>query len=173
FVAGALRSMDPSLEEASRIHGFGLTATTMRITLPIVMPAIASSALLVFLNAAGQFGIPAVIGIPAHYEVITTRIWVGLGYFPPKYTKAAAFAVVLLAFSSIVLVIQRRMLAKKSYAVVTGKGFRPTVAKLARMRYAPSPVCTLYFLASIVLPYGALISTSFQPYLSFAFEPSS
>jgi iron(III) transport system permease protein len=76
----------------------------------------------VFLNAAGQFGIPAVIGIPTHYEVITTRIWVGLGYFPPKYTEAAAFAVVLLAFSSIIVFIQHRMLANKSYATVTGKG---------------------------------------------------
>src|SRR5207244_2755408 len=141
FVAGALRSMDPALEEASRIHGVGAFGTALRVTLPVVAPAITSSALLVFLNAAGQFGIPAVIGIPAHYDVITTRIWVGLGYFPPRYTEAAAFAVVLLAFSSIVLVIQRRMLAKKSYAVVTGKGFRPTVAKLGRMRYATIAVC--------------------------------
>jgi iron(III) transport system permease protein len=122
FVAGALRSMDPALEEASRIHGVGALATTIRVTLPVVAPAITSSALLVFLNAAGQFGIPAVIGIPMHYEVIATRIWVGLGYFPPKYTEAAAFAVVLLAFSSIIVFIQHRMLANKSYATVTGKG---------------------------------------------------
>jgi iron(III) transport system permease protein len=173
FVAGGLRSMDPALEEASRIHGASALATTLRVTLPVMMPAIASSALLVFLNAAGQFGIPAVIGIPAHYDVITTRIWVGLGYFPPKYTEAAAFAVILLAFSGVILLIQRCMLAKKSYAVVTGKGFRPAVLKLGRMRYATVAVCILYFLASIVLPYGALIFTSLQPYLSFAFEPSS
>ena len=173
FVAGALRSMDPALEEASRIHGVGALGTTLRVTLPVVTPAIASSALLVFLNAAGQFGIPAVIGMPAHYDVITTRIWVGLGYFPPKYTEAAAFAVVLLAFSSIIVFIQHRMLANKSYATVTGKGFRPAVATLGGLRYLTLAVCILYVLLSIVLPYGALIFTSFQPYLSFAFEPSS
>ncbi len=173
FVAGALRSMDPALEEASRIHGVGALGTTLRVTLPVVTPAIASSALLVFLNAAGQFGIPAVIGIPAHYDVITTRIWVGLGYFPPKYTEAAALAVVLLAFSSIIVFIQHRMLANKSYATVTGKGFRPAVATLGGLRYLTLAVCILYVLLSIVLPYGALIFTSFQPYLSFAFEPSS
>ena len=173
FVAGALRSMDPALEEASRIHGVGALGTTLRVTLPVVTPAIASSALLVFLNAAGQFGIPAVIGIPAHYDVITTRIWVGLGYFPPKYTEAAALAVVLLAFSSIIVFIQHRMLANKSYATVTGKGFRPAVTTLGGLRYLTLAVCILYVLLSIVLPYGALIFTSFQPYLSFAFEPSS
>ena len=155
FVAGALRSMDPSLEEASRIHGVGLFGTTMRITLPAVAPAILSSALLVFLNAAGQFGIPAVIGIPAHYDVITTRIWVGLGYFPPKYTEAAAFSVVLLAFSTIIVFIQNRLLARKSFATVTGKGFRPSLLQLgAPARAVTLTICVPYFLLSIVLPYS-------------------
>src|SRR5262245_24322168 len=162
FVAGALRSMDPALEEASRIHGVGALCTPIRGTLDVVAPAITSSARLVFLYAAGQFGIPAVIGIPMHYEVITTRIWVGLGYFPPKYTEAAAFAVVLLAFSSIIVFIQHRMLANKSYATVTGKGFKPAVATLGRLRYVALAICILYFAVSIVLPYAALDFTSFR-----------
>jgi iron(III) transport system permease protein len=173
LVAGSLRSMDPALEEASRIHGVGPFTTTLRVTLPVVAPAIASSALLVFLNAAGQFGIPAVIGIPMHYEVITTRIWIGLGYFPPKYTEAAAFAVTLLALSGILLFVQRRMLANKSYATVTGKGFRPAVVKLGPLRFLTLAACALYFAVSILLPYAALLFTSFQPFLSFAFEPRS
>jgi iron(III) transport system permease protein len=165
--------MDPSLEEASRVHGIGLFGTTMRITLPAIAPAILSSALLVFLNAAGQFGIPAVIGIPAHYDVITTRIWVGLGYFPPKYTEAAAFSVVLLAFSTIIVFIQNRLLARKSFATVTGKGFRPSLLQLgAPARAVTLTICVAYFLLSLVLPYSVLAYTSFQPYLSFDFEPS-
>jgi len=172
FVAGALRSMDPALEEASRIHGAGALRTAMRVTLPLMAPAIGSSALLVFLNAAGQFGIPAVIGIPMHFDVITTRIWIGLGYFPPKYTEAAAFAVVLLAFSAIIVVLQQRYLARKSFVTVSGRGYRPGIIKLGRMRHASLAVCILYLLLSIVLPYGALLFTSIQPYLSFAFEPA-
>ena len=173
FVAGALRSMDPSLEEASRVHGRGVVGTTLRVTLPVVMPAIASSGLLVFLNAAGQFGIPAVIGIPMHYDVITTRIWVGLGYFPPKYTEAAAFSVVLLLFSVIILTIQHRLMARKSYATVTGRGFKPAIVSLGASRWLTFTLCILYFLLSIVLPYTALFFVSLQPYLSFAFEPST
>ena len=173
FVAGALRSMDPSLEEASRVHGIGVVGTTLRVTLPVVTPAIASSALLVFLNAAGQFGIPAVIGIPMHYDVITTRIWVGLGYFPPKYTEAAAFSVVLLAFSTIILMIQHRLMSRKSYATVTGRGFKPAIVQLGSWRWLTFALCLSYFFLSIVLPYATLTLVSFQPYLSFAFEPST
>jgi iron(III) transport system permease protein len=172
FVAGALRSMDPALEEASRIHGAGAFGTVMRVTLPLMAPAIGSAALLVFLNAAGQFGIPAVIGIPMHYDVITTRIWVGLGYFPPKYTEAAAFAVVLLGFSAVIVFLQQRYLARKSFVTVTGRGYRPGITKLGRMRHVSLAICILYLLLSIALPYGALLFTSIQPYLSFAFEPA-
>ncbi|MGV6875626.1 ABC transporter permease [Pseudochelatococcus sp. B33] len=172
FVAGALRSMDPSLEEASRMHAVGPLGTTLRVTLPVVMPAITSSALLVFLNAAGQFGIPAIIGVPMHYDVITTRIWYNLGYFPPKYTESAAFAVVLLCFSTIVVFLQHRILARKSYATVTGKGFRPSPNKLGVWRYLTLTICLLYVFMSIILPYGALFFTSFQPYLNFKFDPN-
>jgi iron(III) transport system permease protein len=172
FVAGALRSMDPALEEASRIHGAGAARTAMSVTLPLMAPAIGSSALLVFLNAAGQFGIPAVIGIPMHYDVITTRIWIGLGYFPPKYTEAAAFAVVLMGFSAIIVVLQQRYLARRSFVTVSGRGYRPGITKLGPMRPVTLAICVLYLLLSIVLPYGALLFTSIQPYLSFAFEPA-
>ena len=173
LTAQALRSMDPSLEEASRLHGAGAWGTAVRITLPMVAPAVTSAALLVFLNAAGQFGIPAVIGIPAHYEVVTTRMWIGLGYFPPKYTEAAAFSVVLLAFSSLVVLAQRRLLARKGFATVTGRAFTPTPIALGKARYLALALCALYFAASIVLPYGALLQVSVQPYLSFAFDPAS
>jgi iron(III) transport system permease protein len=171
FVAGALRSMDPALEEAAHIHGAGAFGTVMRVTLPLMTPAIASSALLVFLNAAGQFGIPAVIGIPMHFDVITTRIWVGLGYFPPRYTEAAAFAMVLLGFSAIIVFFQQRYLARRSFVTVTGRGYRPGLTRLGWTRPVALAACVLYLLLSIVLPYGALVFTSFQPYLSFAFEP--
>lgn len=172
FGAGALRSMDPSLEEASRIHGAGAFVTSVRVTLPLTSPAIASSGLLVFLNAAGQFGIPAVIGIPMHYDMITTRIWIGLGYFPPRYAEAAAFAVVLMVFSAILAVFQQRYLARKSFVTVTGRGYRPGTNRLGWTRHLCLAACVLYLLLSIVLPYGALVFTSFQPYLSFAFEPA-
>ena len=127
------------------------------------MPAITSSALLVFLNAAGQFGIPAVIGIPSHYDVITTRIWVGLGYFPPKYTEAAAFSVILLAISTIIVFLQHRLLARKSFATVSGRGFRPTLHKIGVARYLTLAICLSYFFLSIILPYSVLAYTSFQP----------
>jgi iron(III) transport system permease protein len=171
FVAGALRAMDPSLEEAARVHGVGRWRTTLKVTLPVMTPAISSAALLVYLNSAGDFGIPAVIGIPMNYHVITTRIWIGLGYYPPHYGEAAAFSVVLWAISAIILVVQRRHLAGRSFVTVTGRGYRPAIQALGWAKMVTLLICLLYFLLSIVLPYGALAYTSIHPYLSFAFDP--
>ena len=171
FVAGALRAMDPALEEAARIHGADGGRTAWRVTLPLVTPALSSAALLIYLNSAGDFGIPAVILIPMNYHVITTRIWVGLGYFPPHYTEAAAFSAVLWGVSALIVFWQRRHLAGRSFATVTGRGYRPALLALGAAKPVMLAICALYFLLSILLPYGALAYTSIHPYLSFAWDP--
>jgi iron(III) transport system permease protein len=72
MVAGALRSMDSTLEEASLSSGAGIFGTTLRVTLPLVLPAILGGALLTFVLAAEQFGVPAVRGPPAPLRRRTT-----------------------------------------------------------------------------------------------------
>src|SRR5690606_7974957 len=58
FVVGSLRRMDPSLEDSARTTGAGLFRTTMTVTLPLVAPGILSGAIIVFVTAAGEFGVP-------------------------------------------------------------------------------------------------------------------
>src|SRR5258707_662264 len=96
-----------------------------------------------------------------------------IGFINNFFTDALGFEDAPINISSIIVLIQQRMLANKSYATVTGKGFNPAVVTLGRLRYVALAICILYFAVSIVLPYAALVFTSVQPYLSFAFEPSS
>src|SRR5918996_5926897 len=96
LVGGALRSMDPALEEASLSSGASLWRTTTRVTLPLVLPAILASSLLVFVLAAEQFGVPAVLGTPARIRVLTTSIVVTNTFYPPQHGLGAALSVTLL-----------------------------------------------------------------------------
>src|SRR3546814_17892285 len=96
MVAGALRSMDPTLEEASLSSGAGLWNTTARVTLPLVLPAILASALLVFILAAAQFGVPAVLGLPAKIRVLTTAIITTPVVYTPRRRAVAHLCVPLL-----------------------------------------------------------------------------
>ncbi|NIO08405.1 MAG: ABC transporter permease subunit, partial [Deltaproteobacteria bacterium] len=109
----------------SRIAGFNTFQTSLRVTLPLVAPSILSGSLLAFVNAAEQFGIPGVLGIPSKTYVITTRIFFKTTIYPADYALAAAFAMVLMIMTGIIIYLQKGILGKRSYITVTGKGYQP------------------------------------------------
>ncbi|MCP5046745.1 MAG: iron ABC transporter permease, partial [bacterium] len=74
-MVGALERMDPTLEEAARISGSGMFRVAKDVTLPLVAPSISAGGLLVFIAAASNFGIPALIGAEGKVYVLTTRIF--------------------------------------------------------------------------------------------------
>jgi iron(III) transport system permease protein len=162
IVAGALKSMDPTLEEASLSSGAGLTKTTLRVTLPLVLPAILGGALLVFVLAAEQFGVPAVIGTPARIRVLTTSIWETQSVYPPKYGLGASLCVTLLLISTIGLWLQRRAIGSRSYTTVGGKGARPRRVDLGALKWVVLSVCLLYLVLAVVLPYSAIFLSSIR-----------
>ena len=162
IVAGALRSMDPTLEEASFSSGAGLVRTTLKVTLPLVLPAILGGALLVFVLAAEQFGVPAVIGTPARIRVLTTSIWDSQSVFPPKYGLGAALCVTLFLISTIGLYLQRRIVNARSFTTVGGKGARPRRIELGPMKWVVSGLCVLYLMMSVVLPYATIFFSSIR-----------
>src|SRR5690606_610734 len=63
FVSSALHNVDPALEEAGHISGLNRTQVIRMITVPLVAPAVLSGALLTFIATAGQFGVPALLGM--------------------------------------------------------------------------------------------------------------
>lgn len=162
IVAGALRSMDPTLEEASFAAGAGLTRTTLRVTLPMVLPAIIGGGLLVFVLAAEQFGVPAVIGGPARITVLTTAIWETQATYPPRYGLGSALSMTLLAIALIGLWAQRRVLGDRSFTTVGGKGARPRRVELGRWRWIALAVCLGYLILSVILPYATIILSSLR-----------
>ena len=68
------------MEDAANILGAGTLRTTLRITLPLVLPAILGGAIITFLEAIALFGSPALIAMPARFNVVTTQL---LQFFEP------------------------------------------------------------------------------------------
>ncbi len=162
MVGGALRSMDPALEEASLSSGAGLWRTTTRITLPLVLPAILASSLLVFVLAAEQFGVPAVLGTPARIRVLTTSIVETNTFYPPRHGLGAALCVTLLIIAMIGLWLQRRMLADRSFTTVGGKGSQPRRIALGPFRWVMLGVCCCYLMLAVVLPFSTIFLSSIR-----------
>ncbi len=170
LVAGALRSVDPSLEEASLSSGAGLLRTTFKVTLPLVTPAILAGALLVFVLSAEQFGVPAVLGTPARIRVLTTSIVETQASYPPNYGLGASLSMTLLTIAIAGMWLQQRLLGTRSYATVGGKSRRPRVIELGPLRWLLFAICASYLVLAVVLPYGALILSSLRTNWTMDFD---
>jgi iron(III) transport system permease protein len=125
----ALERMDASLEESARLSGAGPLRVTLEISLPLVLPAIVSGAVLVYLAAAATFGVPYLLGTAGgeRFWVLTTaivsRITVGGA---EALDEAVGLAAALLASSLLVVGLgawaTRR---ERTFMLVSGKSGRP------------------------------------------------
>jgi iron(III) transport system permease protein len=165
FTAAALANMDPSLEEASEISGASAFSTMMRVTFPLMAPAILSGGLLAFVIMLGVYGTPAILGTPANEPFLTTYLFTLLSWTPPLYNKAAAVSMVLVAITALGIWLQQRVLRGRSFVTVAGKSFRPKVLDLGRWRYLTLAFGLLYLLVVVVLPYAALLIVAFRKYM--------
>jgi len=169
FTLESLRSMDASLEEAARMSGSSILNTALRITLPLSAPAILSSFMLVFVTCAGIFGVPQVLGTPGHITTISTIIYRAMNDYPADYPTAALLSLLLFLFTAALIVLQIRFLKNKSFATITGKGYRPRPLKLGRWRWFGFGV-NLFYVVLIFLPFLALCAVSLQDAWTGSFE---
>jgi len=165
FTASALRNMDPSLEEAAEVSGVSAFRTLFTITFPLIAPAIISGMLLSFVVMLGIYGIPAVLGAPANLNVLTTYIFKLTNWSPPLYSTAAAVAIILMAVTGLLVLLQQRVLAGKSFTTVAGKAFRPRSLELGPWRWLTLSLAVLYLLIVVILPTLALIVAAFRKFL--------
>lgn len=164
----SLESVDASYEEAAQILGAGKMRTTLAITLPLVAPAILAGTLLAFVNAIALFGSQAIIGLPARIFTLPTRIY-ALFDFPPQYGLASAVSLIFIVITVLALWLQHKLLSRRSYVTVGGKGARPEPMQLGVFRWLVLAPMLLVFVVSIVLPYTTLIAVSLSKSWGLAF----
>ncbi|HEY7580560.1 MAG TPA: iron ABC transporter permease [Acetobacteraceae bacterium] len=162
MISAAMKSMDPSLEESSRVLGAGKLRTALRITLPLVAPGVLSATIFVFAEMLGSFAAAFVLGIPGRFYVVTTSIWQATLSFPPDYGRAAAMGLSLFAVMLVTLTLARLVLRKGTYTTITGKAFRPREMEVGALRWPLLAIAWGYIIVAVILPLGALLLTSFE-----------
>jgi iron(III) transport system permease protein len=161
MVANTLALIASDVEEAAAILGAGRFWVAFTITFPMVLPALASGFILSVLQALALFGSPAILALPAGFHTITTQIW-SLFQFPPKVEMAAAFSVPLLLATVVLLYLQKRLLGRRGYAAVGGKGGQRRIIALGPWRYPALAACLAVMACAIFLPYGILAKAAFS-----------
>lgn len=167
MVAASFRAMDPSLEEQSAMAGRNVAQTTLRVTLPIVRPALLAALIYFIIVVIESFDIPGLLGFTARIRVLSTAIYwathseVGL----PDYGLASALGTIVLAVALFLMWIYHRLTAhQERFATITGKGYRPRQINLGAWTLPALAMCVLYIMVAVVLPFLMLLWTSVQPF---------
>ena len=171
-VRAALATLPADLVEAARIHAVPAWRIVLRVALPIAWPGLLAGAALAFAAAVGNFGIPALLGIPGRYPMLTTLIYQRLnGFGPSVIGTVAVMALVLVALAGMALaarvVVERRL----RFTVAPGAafaGFDP-----GPWRLLVEILLAAVFAVLAILPMLALAGTALVPALGVALTPAT
>jgi iron(III) transport system permease protein len=160
FTNSALDLVSSEMEDAAQVLGAGKLRTAFRITLPMVYPAILGGLIISFLEAISLFGAPALIALPARFNVVATQLWQFFEY-PVQVEVAAAYAIPLLVITVLMFWLQRRILGRKGYAAVTGKGGERRMIALGGWRCVMLGYALFVCSLSVLLPMIVLLQAAF------------
>lgn len=163
LISAALRNLDSTLEQASRISGAGPLRTLLRVTLPSVAPGIAGAALLTGIAALGSFLVPFLIGAQARITTVPVHIFRLFSTYPPNHSQAIALAICLLAIVYAAVLLQARITRSLRTAVVGGKHSAPTLVKLGWARWPVRGILIAYTFAAFI-PVVGLVVTALRPF---------
>lgn len=159
MIANVCELISSDLEDAAEILGANKWRTAWTITLPLALPALLSGFIVAFLHSLSLFGAPAILGLPAGLHTITTQIW-ALFQYPPRLDMAAAFSVPLLLATMALIAVQKKILGRKGYSTVGGKGGQKRLIRLGWGRI-PALLFVLGVLSlSVFLPYWILLKAA-------------
>ena len=166
IIAPAMASFDVALEESSRVFGAGTWRTLLRVTLPVLRPAILAAFILGVVRGLASFATPSVLGMPGRVNVLSTYLYqmIATG-FAPDYGQAAAVGMSVLATSITLIVVYRALTAEsEKYVTIAGRGYRPTMIELKAAKLPLFAVVAALSFVLIVLPVAVLFYTSLVPY---------
>ena len=170
LMATPFRSMDPSLEEAATTSGSTGWQVFCKVTFPLALPSVLAVLILTFIRSLEAFEIPALIGIPAGVEVLTTKIYLQIkGGLIPKYGEASAYSIILIALVTLGLFPYYRITSKTyKFTTISGKAYRPHRIQLRKWRWLGG----LLMLVLPLLQFLPIVAITWSSFLPFAQVPS-
>jgi iron(III) transport system permease protein len=160
---GLAARAEPNLERAARASGAHTWTVLRTVTLPLLRPALAAAAVLVFVLTLATFAIPVVMGTPAGFTTVTTRIYadLSLGADPFSFVEAVALALLLVLLAVLVVVPSDAALGPRlrvrRQAVSDGEVL--PAGSRAGGRWVAA-VLGAYLLVTLVVPLVALVAAA-------------
>lgn len=163
YASAALKSLGSDVEEAARVSGASPFRVALDVSLPMIMPALAYSGVLVFFLGFEVFGLVLVLGDPEGHLVLPTYLYKltnKLG--TPSYHLMAAVAVCLVAVTLPLVMLQRWLLkSANKYVSIKGKGARRKALPLGRWRWIAFTLIAAWLLLTVIVPLSGIALRTF------------
>jgi iron(III) transport system permease protein len=162
MTVGLATRAEPTTERAARASGAGPGTVLRTVTLPLLAPAIATAAVLVFVLSLGAFAVPQLIGAPAGFDTITTRLYadLALGSNPQGFVEAIILALVLVVITLIVVVPAEVVLGARLELRRTAARDADWLGSGRTTRVLAPIAMSVYLVATSGLPLLALLSAA-------------
>ena len=158
LIGGILKNMDATLEESATILKASRWTIIRRVTIPIVMPAILSTFLLIFSSGFSSYTVPVFLGSAVKTYTLSTkmRALIQAGYQGQGYI----IAFISIMLGCFILGINQWFTGKrKSFTTVTGKSGQVSLVKLRKANW-PIAIVLIVFICFVAI----------MPLVSFALE---
>ncbi len=162
LITPAFRTMDAALEEAAHTSGCNHFVTLMRITIPILAPAIVAAVILGFIKSIQSLEVELILGFPVGIFVYSTKIWEYLNWEPARYGPATALSSLFVVAIFAMVLLQRVLLGRRQFTTITGRGYTVRRTSLGPWRWVTFSCCMLFIIVMIFLPLLFVILGTFM-----------
>jgi iron(III) transport system permease protein len=159
ILVGVVEGVSPTLEEAGQTLGARSGQVFTTVSLPLMLPGLANAFLVGFIESIADFGNPLVLG--GSFSVLATEVYFALVGAQYDQGRAAALAILLLAFALGAFALQWRAVRGRAYVAVTGKGDAGLHAPLPRGLERAVRAVALPWMAFTVVIYAMALFGGF------------
>lgn len=165
-VSRSMAASGSRLADVARIHGAGPWRAFFLVTLPLALPAMASSLLLAFTLTIEEYGVPGALGARSGVNLLTTGIEQKLADWPVDMPGAAVLSLVLVSLALCAYCVQRAVLAGRNVETLTGKPADVVAKPLGAAKWPVLALFSLVGLVTVVMPLCSMALTAFSNTLS-------
>ena len=163
YASAALKNLGSDVEEAARSAGASPFRVAVEVSLPLIMPSLLFSAVLVFFLGIELFGLPLVLGDPEGHLVLSTYLYKltnKLG--TPSYHLMAAVAICIVLISFPLVLLQRHLLqGARKYATIKGKAGRIKELPLGKWTGLAGAIVALFIFVTVFVPISGITLRAF------------
>ena len=160
-VSAALQWRMDDYAHAARLCGASPLRVLATVRIPMLLPAVLSGAVLIFIDVLGDFGLPAALATTYRFPTLTYAIYVAINQSPIRFDLAGVLAFYVTAIMALAVMLYFRVLRRGRHDFLGARATMRPVEGMGIVAWREA-VAALALLVTLVLSLGssALVSVT-------------